>query len=100
MWLGFSADAVCAKITGLGRPARRPPLSSLQLPIQDAPSSARSAKDLVTKLLVTDPAKRVSAEDALRHRWINAPLTRDASLHLARENMRRTLNKRRFKARP
>ncbi len=49
---------------------------------------------------MTDPAKRVSAEDALRHRWINAPLTRDASLHLTRENMRRTLNKRRFKVRP
>jgi calcium-dependent protein kinase len=28
------------------------------------------AKDLVKKLLTYDPAKRISAADALQHRWI------------------------------
>lgn len=29
-----------------------------------------SAKDLISKLLVTDPLKRLSAEDALKHEWL------------------------------
>lgn len=56
-----------------------------------------SAKDLISKLLVVDPSKRLTAEAALRHPWIDAPLQNDASLHLTQVNMRRTLRKRKFK---
>jgi len=34
------------------------------------------AKDLIAKLLVTDPTKRISAHDALRHSWIGAEANR------------------------
>lgn len=28
------------------------------------------AKDLIRKMLITDPEKRISAQDALQHEWI------------------------------
>eukprot|EP01017_Pseudomicrothorax_dubius_P012592 TRINITY_DN15281_c0_g1_i1.p1 TRINITY_DN15281_c0_g1~~TRINITY_DN15281_c0_g1_i1.p1 ORF type:complete len:530 (-),score=103.40 TRINITY_DN15281_c0_g1_i1:81-1670(-) len=34
---------------------------------------SREAKDLISKLLVVDPAKRLSAEEALRHPWFRRP---------------------------
>lgn len=58
---------------------------------------SRSAKDLISKLLVVDPSKRLTAEAALRHPWIDAPLQNDATLHLTKENMRRMQRKRKFK---
>ena len=67
------------------------PLLTLTLP--------RSAKDLISKLLVTDARRRLSPAQALAHPWLNAPIT-DTMLTRTRENMRRHLTaKRRFKAR-
>ena len=63
----------------------------------DSPSLHHSAKDLITKLLVTNPGKRLSAAAALEHPWIGAPLRSDASLHLTQENLRHTKRMRKFK---
>ena len=56
-----------------------------------------SAKDLISKLLVTTPSKRLSAAAALEHPWIGAPLRSDAALHLTQENLRHTMRMRKFK---
>ena len=58
-----------------------------------------SAKDLIAKLLVVDPKRRLTPAAALAHPWLNSPIT-DHALTRTRENMRRHLNaKRRFKVR-
>jgi serine/threonine protein kinase len=58
-----------------------------------------SAKDLISKLLVTDATRRLTPAAALAHPWLNSPIT-DHALTRTRENMRRHLTaKRRFKAR-
>ena len=33
------------------------------------------AKDLIAKLLVVDPKSRLTAEQALQHPWLQAPVT-------------------------
>ena len=38
---------------------------------EDWDEVSEDAKDLVTKLLVTDPDERLSASDALKHKWLN-----------------------------
>ena len=61
-------------------------------------ANARSVKDLLGKLLVTDPAQRYSAAQALAHPWLNSPID-ETSLDMTRANMRRHLARRRFKVR-
>ena len=63
----------------------------------------RSAKDLIRRLLVVDPTKRLSASDALRHPWILAGRNLEPSkpppvLAHAQDNMKKHFGKRRFKA--
>jgi serine/threonine protein kinase len=43
-------------------------------PIWESEVSA-GAKDFITKLLVADDGKRITASEALRHFWVKAPLT-------------------------
>lgn len=49
----------------------------------------RSAKDLVQRLLVTDPAQRLTATQALEHPWASGALDAPADLRRAQANMRR-----------
>lgn len=49
----------------------------------------RSAKDLVQRLLVTDPAQRLTATQALEHPWASGVLDAPADLRRAQANMRR-----------
>ncbi|KAK9818047.1 hypothetical protein WJX72_006277 [[Myrmecia] bisecta] len=49
------------------------------------------AKDLIRKLLAVDPRKRLTASQALKHKWITGTLDSTANLDLTRLNMRRTL---------
>jgi len=39
---------------------------------------SENAKDFISKLLVMDPAKRMSAKDALKHVWLKALIANDA----------------------
>ena len=49
----------------------------------------RSAKDLVSRLLVTDPEARLTARQALAHPWVVGALDAPANLARAQANMRR-----------
>lgn len=57
-----------------------------------------SAKSLVRELLTTNPSKRLSASQALKHSWFTASLVSNEDLRLARRNMKRHLRLR-FKVR-
>jgi serine/threonine protein kinase len=59
---------------------------------------ALSAKELISALLVTEPSRRLSAAQALRHSWISTTLDTMQPLALTRQNMRRHLRNK-FKAR-
>lgn len=50
-----------------------------------------SAKSLVKELLTTNPSKRLSASQALKHTWFTASLQSNEDLRLARRNMKRNL---------
>ena len=50
-----------------------------------------SAKSLVRELLTTNPSKRLSASQALKHTWFTASLQSNEDLRLARRNMKRNL---------
>lgn len=39
---------------------------------------SENAKDFISKLLVMDPAKRMSAKDALKHVWLKSVIANDA----------------------
>jgi calcium/calmodulin-dependent protein kinase I len=53
------------------------------------------AKDLVTKLLVLDPSKRITAADAVRHEWLKASRDRLGSIMLQGTSQRlKTFNAR------
>ena len=53
-----------------------------------------SAKSLVRELLTTNPSKRLTASQALRHTWFTASLPSNEDLRLARRNMKRHLRQR------
>ncbi|KAL0043658.1 hypothetical protein WJX79_011123 [Trebouxia sp. C0005] len=61
-------------------------------PVWDAVSD--SAKSLVRELLTTNPSKRLTASQALRHTWFTASLPSNEDLRLARRNMKRHLRQR------
>eukprot|EP00127_Corallochytrium_limacisporum_P000676 Clim_evm75s22 gene=Clim_evmTU75s22 len=48
-----------------------------------------SAKDLINKLLVVNPSKRLSAEEALEHPWIAGDVAPDTQLPDVSDNLRR-----------
>ena len=50
-----------------------------------------SAKSLVRELLTTNPGKRLTAGQALKHSWFTASLQSNEDLRLARRNMKRHL---------
>lgn len=67
-------------------PFREPNLAQLFQKILDCEYSfpspqwdkvSDSAKDLVRRMVVSDPALRISAADALRHQWLNPPAESD-----------------------
>jgi hypothetical protein len=62
---------------------------SAEGPCRERRNPARSAKDLIARLLVTDPARRLTASQALEHPWAAAALPDPADLTLAQANMRR-----------
>ncbi|CAK84907.1 unnamed protein product (macronuclear) [Paramecium tetraurelia] len=47
------------------------------------------AKDLIKKMLVTDPEKRISAQDALQHEWIKMTQKEKKINHKSLENLAR-----------
>lgn len=55
--------------------------------IDGAPSCCR-AKDLIRKLLVLDPAHRLTATTALQHEWLNRPIPHAKELTRTRMNLR------------
>jgi hypothetical protein len=57
-----------------------------------------SAKDLIRQLLHTDPRKRLTAEQALRHRWCIKEQAAPNDLTMTRNNLRR-IGRHKFKAR-
>eukprot|EP00003_Mantamonas_plastica_P011797 TRINITY_DN216_c0_g4_i1.p1 TRINITY_DN216_c0_g4~~TRINITY_DN216_c0_g4_i1.p1 ORF type:complete len:168 (+),score=73.68 TRINITY_DN216_c0_g4_i1:139-642(+) len=54
------------------------------------------AKDLINKLLVVDPADRITAEEALEHKWITGANS-DKHLDATLEAMKKFNARRRFK---
>eukprot|EP00210_Caulerpa_lentillifera_P006174 g5899.t1 len=54
---------------------------------------SKSAKDLISKLLVVDPEKRLSAEDTLNHSWMKDKMHAAAPLPMTHENMRNNYDK-------
>uniref|UniRef100_A0A7S1XFE0 Protein kinase domain-containing protein n=1 Tax=Compsopogon caeruleus TaxID=31354 RepID=A0A7S1XFE0_9RHOD len=54
---------------------------------------SQSAKDLISKMLVVDPAGRTSAEAALRHQWFRTSQSKEnlSNQHLANLNARRKI---------
>jgi hypothetical protein len=65
----------------------------------DWSSVSEPAKDLVRKMLVVDPMKRLTAAQVLQHPWIRADATSipDTHLALAAGNMKRYNARRRLK---
>ncbi len=62
--------------------------------------ACRRAKDLIGKLLVVEPRRRLTAAEALAHPWINKPIGPGPPLTLTQRNMQRTRQpRRRFKVR-
>lgn len=55
---------------------------------------ACSAKDLISQLLTVDATKRLSATEALQHKWVVGTLHEPAQLTRTRENMRKHLRSR------
>lgn len=54
------------------------------------------AKDLVSRMVIKDPALRISAKDALQHPWINSDHSGSCILSTAQENMKKYNDKNRF----
>ena len=66
----------------------------LAVPIASRHHHACSAKSLVRELLTTNPSKRLTASQALKHSWFSASLQSNEDLRLARRNMKRHLRQR------
>lgn len=54
------------------------------------------ARDLVSKMVVKDPANRITAKDALMHPWFNIDHSGSCALSNAQENMKKYNDKNRF----
>ncbi|KAJ0399737.1 hypothetical protein P43SY_009318 [Pythium insidiosum] len=61
-------------------------------------SVSDDAKDLIRKMLVVDPAKRWTAEQLLKHKWIAGENVATVSLDLTLEELRKFNARRRFKS--
>jgi len=55
------------------------------------------AKDLICKLLVTEPSHRLTAEQALAHPWLTSVGGRNQNLELAKQQLRKYNARRRFR---
>ncbi|CAD8138169.1 unnamed protein product [Paramecium octaurelia] len=59
---------------------------------------SEDAKDLIKKMLVTDPDKRISAQDALQHEWIKITQKEKKLNHKSLENLARFHSSSKLKA--
>ena len=67
-------------------------------PAEEWDMVSSEAKDLVEKLLVVDPAKRLDVEGVLQHPWMTSEDLSDVVLEKALDQMKKFNAKRRFKA--
>ena len=58
---------------------------------------SETAKDLITKILVPDPAKRLTAEQILSHPWLTSEDLQESDLPDVPENMKQYNAKRKLK---
>ena len=98
-------DPVWSKVSGAWRKAGRGCCTVEGLCWQVGPAgrwmtlwpcarNAETAKDLIRKLLTTDPDKRLSAEEALKHEWFKDASVEKNELHGTMANFREQVEKR------